>query len=170
MRARARSYRWLNALSDDRLDIRQGGAADRVVDRIQTHTPERRVGGIHDEAPQSILGVFRSGRRANQIFAPLSDLGLRLKQIERRGLPDIHARLVLAHKGMRKLERALLNTHVRERRFECPVGLLHRRDRLDAGLTKTELRALLVSGRDDVLLACLRPSSGLSAAAAKTRA
>ena len=61
-----------------RVHVRQRTAARRLIDRVEAHPPERRVGGIHDQPPQPILRIL--GRRvgANQVLAPLRDLGFRL--------------------------------------------------------------------------------------------
>ena len=143
----------LHGTLDDQIDIGQRRTAHRLVHRIQLHSPERCICGIHDEAPQTILGILGSRRCANQVFTPLCDLGLGLQQIERWRLTDIHTSLVLANERVGQVQRALLNLHVRHVGFERPVSLLHRRDRLHGGLTKTQLRALLVSRGNDGLLA-----------------
>ena len=79
--------------------------------------------------------------RADQIFAALCDLGLGLKQIERRRLADIDARLVLAHQLLGQLERPLLHRDVGERRLECPIRLFHGRSRLDYRLAHDAARS-----------------------------
>ena len=88
---------------------------------IHARPPERRVGRIHDQPSQAILCV--GGRRvgANQVLAPLRDLGFRLHQIERRDLPGVDTDLVLACELLRELERALLNGDIRHRGFQRPV-------------------------------------------------
>ena len=100
----------------------------------------------------AILGILGRGAGADQVLAPLRDLGFGLDEIERRNLSGIDANLVLPRELLRELERSLLNGDVRQRRLERPVRLLDRGHRLNDGLAEAKLGALLVSLRDDVLL------------------
>ena len=132
--------------------IGQRTVVGRFLNRIDAHPPECRIGGIHDEPPKTILRVLGRGVGSNQIFAPLRNLGFRLDEIERRNLPGIDTDFVFARELLRKFERSLLNGDIGHGGLERPVRLLDRRNRLNDRLAEAELRALLVSLRDDVLL------------------
>ena len=103
----------LERVRDGRVDVGQRTAAGRLFDRVDARPPERRVGRIHDQPPQTILRVPGGRVGANQVLAPLRDLGFRLDEIERRNLPGVDADLVLPRELLRELERSLLHGDVR---------------------------------------------------------
>ncbi len=133
------------------LDVGRGAAA-RLIDRIDARAPERRVAGIHDETPETILGVLRDGLGANQVLATLRHLRLGLHEIQRRHLPDGHARTILADEILGQLERPLLHADIGDRGLERPVRELDRRDRLHDRFAESQLGALLATPGDDVLM------------------
>ena len=152
LRARSR-VAFVERAGGNGIHIRQHSAEGWLIGGIEAHPPERRVRGIHDEATQPILGISRGCVRADQVFAALRHFGFGLQKVERRRLADIDARLILPRKLLRKLERALLQCDVGERRLERPIRLLHCGRRLDDRLSNPQLGAFEIAPRDDRLLA-----------------
>ena len=63
----------------------------------------------------AILRILRDRPGADQVLAPLRDLGFGLHEIERRNLAGIDPHLVLPRELLGELQRALLNGDVGDR-------------------------------------------------------
>ena len=106
---RCRSVRMLSALRTAASTSGAGpigGTRSAVSSRTDQKSGALR---IDDENPQLILRLADLRLRDDQALAPLRDFGPRRHEIERRRLPDVNARPVVALQLLRQLERSLLD-------------------------------------------------------------
>ena len=111
--------------ADGRVHV--GRRADRRHDigGLEPRGPEVGPLRIEDARAQDVFGEERRRARDDQVLAALRDFRPRRDEVQRRRLPDVHARAVGAFELERQIERALLHVDRRPRRDEQPVRVLH---------------------------------------------
>ena len=124
LRARTMSVRWASATRTAASTSGAGPIGGTLsVGSTRSIQKSARFGSMM--SVRSTSSAVRDVRaRHDQRLAPLRHLGARGNQIQRRRLPDVHARPVRPLELERQVERALLDLHQRARGDELPVAAL----------------------------------------------